>query len=124
MKLQWTMLLALVAFCLGFLANGALGGVSRKELPDSPTRPRSVPAEALWAGGPDGGAWVDCTQSPTGSFHCEVFADVTGALIERGEFSLKLARPNETVDYTFYSSRMIRVGSALLERVGDSPVTK
>jgi hypothetical protein len=49
-----------------------------------------VPAEAVWAGGADGGAWIHCTEEGTGNRNsCVVFDDITGRVLVRGDFVLK-----------------------------------
>jgi hypothetical protein len=71
-------------YLLGPTSNGGRQGAVR-----SPPRPSSVPEEAVWAGGPDGGDWILCQEVPTrGSFRCEVFGEVTGRSVARGVFVL------------------------------------
>jgi hypothetical protein len=53
----------------------ALVACSRGE---SPARPSSVPHSAVWAGGPDGGAWIDCqfaSKEPYVAYSCHLFQD-------------------------------------------------
>ena len=41
-----------------------------------PPRPNNVPAKAIWAGGPDGGAWIQCSPlSAEWEFSCIVYRD-------------------------------------------------
>lgn len=42
----------------------------------APSRPSNVPTEAIWAGGVDGGAWVECrfaTKEPFTGFDCQIW---------------------------------------------------
>ena len=55
-----------------------------------PERPSSVPRSAKWAGGSDGGVWIDCeytTKEPAVGYKCRVFHD-TGQVWSQGDFSL------------------------------------
>jgi hypothetical protein len=41
-----------------------------------PTRPRGVPADAVWAGGREPGAWINCeqtTKEPYAAFRCAIY---------------------------------------------------
>jgi len=74
---------AAIALTLGLLAWVLLPSSASPE----PERPANVPASAQWAGGPDGGMWIQC--DPTGGYlSCRVYANVTGVLVEEGEFFL------------------------------------
>ena len=54
-----------------------------------PARPEGVPAEAVWAGGPDGGSFVLCdVDSVKDVNNCKVWNDFTGQLKESGEYRL------------------------------------
>lgn len=90
---------------LGFLLGLAVSSVIEKRGSKPPDRPANVPADAIWAGGPDIGEWVSCRQtSETGAFHCLVYANVTGVLVEEGVFRI---RP-ESIDPWAYSNGLIR----------------
>lgn len=52
--------------------------------PVDPPRPTSVPASATWCGGPEGGAWVDCTSLGAGVVRCSIYADASGYVIDSG----------------------------------------
>lgn len=66
----------------------------------TPERPTTVPQTAIWAGGPHGGDWFDC-DAISGASHnrCTVYADVTGVVLESGQYRLReekrAARPDE-----------------------------
>ncbi len=56
----------------------------------APPRPASVSASAVWRGGQDGGAWIDCrwqAKEPYASYACETYAD-RGSAWARGNFVL------------------------------------
>ena len=52
-----------------------------------PGRPPSVPPDALWVGGADGGAWIACRRSAPsrGEYHCRVYLE-SGLPEFEGEF--------------------------------------
>ena len=55
-----------------------------------PDRPASVPTEAAWASGPDGGAWVDCEykfKEPYTGYGCQIYNRVGGSQAS-GTFTL------------------------------------
>ena len=54
-----------------------------------PPRPQGVPAEAVWAGGLDGGSWILCGGDTTRNVNtCSVWNDQNGALAETGDYRL------------------------------------
>ncbi|HYM76334.1 MAG TPA: hypothetical protein VE377_10190 [Candidatus Dormibacteraeota bacterium] len=56
----------------------------------APKRPDTVPASAIWSGGPDGGAFIDCAPSQNGETNsCTVYNDGNGDVYMSGKFSLK-----------------------------------
>jgi hypothetical protein len=62
-------LTAAIAWC-------AFAACSRIE---PPAHPASVPGSAVWAGGSDGGAWIDCRlayKEPYVAYTCNLFQDV------------------------------------------------
>jgi hypothetical protein len=53
----------------------------------APARPEGVPRSAVWAGGVDGGAFVDCAPSHNGEPNpCTVYDDGTGGVYRSGTF--------------------------------------
>jgi hypothetical protein len=53
-------------------------------------RPNGVPANAVWVGGADGGAYVRCSIDRVINVdRCEVWNDSTGKLAEAGEYILR-----------------------------------
>lgn len=68
----------------------------------APTRPFGVPSYASWAGGSDGGSWIDCRRASDeqhaldgaahpeldATFHCSIY-DEAGRITKRSAFELK-----------------------------------
>lgn len=55
-----------------------------------PQRPTKVPENAIWAGGPDGGAWISCklaTKEPFIEYDCQIY-DENGTLCADGAYIL------------------------------------
>lgn len=56
-----------------------------------PPRPAAVPPSAVWAGGADGGSWIDCrwtTKEPVIAYDCRVYDDPSGDLSAEGYYVL------------------------------------
>jgi hypothetical protein len=67
----------------------AVAGCQKDGAPD---RPKSVPPDAVWAGGADGGAWIHCAavrQGKPGRFFCKLFDDQAGKAWASGRFLLE-----------------------------------
>ena len=78
----------LVSAFVGALGVAACG---RRGTPPPP-RPASVPVDAVWAGGLDGGAFISCLavgREPTNLFECVVFEDRSGHVVARGRFGTR-----------------------------------
>jgi hypothetical protein len=61
-------------------------------------RPSAVPASAVWAGGADGGAYVQCAfEIGQNVDECSVWNDYTGQLVESGKYMLSKERRAATV---------------------------
>jgi hypothetical protein len=75
--------------CTVALASGLVScGKSASLKPNK--KPLGVPADALWVGGADGGAYVRCTVDSSHNVNpCSVWNDYTGALIESGNYQLR-----------------------------------
>jgi hypothetical protein len=70
------------------VAAASLLGCSSPTVP--PQHPTAVPPGAVWSGGPDGGAWVDCkftTKEPYIGYSCTLYHD-SGATWAHGIFAL------------------------------------
>lgn len=61
----------------------------------APERPATVPADALWVGSSEGGAFLRLRASGLGEFQGEVYDDVTGKSLASGRFVLKGAPLDE-----------------------------
>lgn len=106
---------AVVAFLLvvfGMVIGVVASNVLRASGSGDPDRPANVPDSARWAGGPDGGMWVQCTPKDSGTLACRVYADVTGILVEEGEFAFN----PDTLRPTFYSAGLIDVEVRFVRR--------
>ena len=116
--------IAIVASCFLVLACDA-GEVS------APKRPAVVPPTAVWAGGSDGGAWLECV--PVGSistrYRCTTYNEDTGAVWAQGEYVIRsthwdkgakkaLYEPvNKTpasLQYTSFDGEIIRLAQQLV----------
>jgi hypothetical protein len=52
---------------------------------EAPPRLSSIPSEAVWVGGVDGGAWIWCEEANALNF-CTVYNESTGEVWRRGHF--------------------------------------
>ncbi len=58
-----------------------------------PPRPSAVPATAVWAGGVDGGAWIDCSVDSLRNVNpCTVYHEKTGEIWAKGAYLLRDAQ--------------------------------
>jgi hypothetical protein len=67
----------------------------------APMRPKAVAGSAVWAGGPDGGAWIDCAPSakePYLEYTCTTYHE-TGGVWSSGEFIVAERRHDGTFDF-------------------------
>jgi len=97
---------AVAAFLLiffGMVLGVVASSVLRTSSSGDPDRPANVPNSARWAGGSDGGVWVQCKAIDRGTLACQVYADVTGVLVEKGQY---IFNP-DTFRPTFYSADLI-----------------
>ena len=56
-----------------------------------PNRAHGVPLEAMWAGGPDGGAWILCQaqQHSIERYQCKVYNDQSGNMVASGSYVIR-----------------------------------
>ena len=75
---------------------------------EPPARPASVSANASWAGGPDGGGWIDCRVSDGAAYRCTIFDD-QGELWSSGRYKLDRPRAGALVpaDYNAFDGESI-----------------
>jgi hypothetical protein len=75
------------------LANFCLASCG-SESTISPVRPRNVPPDAWWSGGPDGGAWIQVRKVRENDFTAKIFDD-GGSVWVAGQFiaSTKITQP-------------------------------
>ncbi len=86
-----------------------LGVAACKPVPAMPPpRPASVPAAAVWAGGPDGGAWIQCTPAAR-DFDCTIFHD-SGDVWTKGRFRAEPASAaGKGLQYNAYDGELIHL---------------
>ncbi len=96
--------LSLVLF-LGFIVGWVLNEriTSQSYINTNPIKPINVPESAVWVGGIDGGVWLNCSGDAIANLDCQIFADVTGVLVEKGKFSPK----DENYTPVFYSNGLL-----------------
>ena len=73
--------------CLILLVGLSAGCFNFRGKDFVPVKPANVPAAAVYAGGPDGGVWVEL--SPTkkpGIWHANIYGDYSGELWTSGAF--------------------------------------
>ncbi len=68
------------------LAGFAAGCMTKVEIP---LRPKTVPNEAYWAGGVDGGNWFLISSAGQNRYNVKIWNDFTGDLEGKGIFELK-----------------------------------
>jgi len=98
----------------------------------APARPERVPKSAVWAGGPDGGAWIDCrpaAKEPYLQYDCTIYYE-SGTIWSSGAFVVAEGRagayrfpsgafpPVRISQYVDYDGRrvFVRDGGLLLPR--------
>ena len=91
--------------------------------PYPPNKPSGVPAEAVWAGGVDGGGWVFCSASSAEYNECTIY-DEEGRSQGPARYVLKdsgVAASAEQLKYTYATGKAIGLQGGLeLQRVGHS----
>lgn len=104
-------LLATAEWMLAGLAEAVGFGTKVSE----PARPATVPETAIWAGGADGGAWIECVVDESENANwCTVWNDQTGSVWARTHFVLDdtggPAVDMEQIDLSFDGTR-IKLGN-------------
>jgi len=68
-----------------------------------PPRPKGVPADAVWAGGADGGSFIKCYYEPSTRLNfCTVYNDFTGKIEAEGRFTIRGSmRPEDVSQFSF-----------------------
>lgn len=68
-----------------------------------PERPPSVPETAVWAGGVDGGAWIECSvELEQKANWCTIWSDQTGEVWARTSFVLRdTGKPVSDTELTY-----------------------
>lgn len=104
---------ALFLMCLGAILYE--GGKRLAEMP--PSRPSHVPSAATWAGGRDGGPWINCM--PTGRqnvLRCDVYGHLSGTVLESGDYRIDLPYNGKVIPISHTAGR-IQVREATLTRI-------
>lgn len=82
----------------------------------APPKPPSVPASAVWAGGADGGAWIDCTaMSSKRRYKCSVWNDFGDPWIRSGDYLLGSAA---SLDFEAFNGEFFFVRGGRLDPDG------
>lgn len=74
-----------------------------------PQRLASIPPEAVWVGGADGGAWIWCKKDGTRNF-CTVYNEYTGEIWTSGHFVVKgkgRGDSSEELKYDYFDGKQI-----------------
>jgi hypothetical protein len=75
-----------MVFLALFLGPAVIFGCKKEEVP----RPPGLPSTAVWAGGEDGGSFIDCTPSMGGEPNdCTVYGEGGEVYMERGEYVIQ-----------------------------------
>jgi len=100
-----------------------------------PPRPPLVPKRAVWSGGSDGGAWIDCRWpvSKPRSIRCTVYDDAAGSILANGRYEVRryhndadgsiamesTAKPPKKLHFEGYDGDVIYLRNSLLLRQKD-----
>lgn len=92
--------------------------------PTVPPHPKSVPASAVWAGGTDGGAFIECSyDSETRLNKCTAYNDHTGEIETTGTFKIAgPSRANEADKFrysAFDGNRIYLMDGSILTKVSE-----
>jgi hypothetical protein len=88
----------IVLFAL-FLGAAVILGCKRKEVP----RPPGLPSSAIWAGGEDGGSFIDCTPSRSGEPNeCTVYDESGSVYMERRNYTIQGSKRGARLDELRY----------------------
>lgn len=79
----------------------------------TPERLSGIPSTAVWAGGPDGGAWFECfVDTSRNANWCTVWDDQSGRVIARTQFvevTTGAGVPVTALQYCFFSGTFIEL---------------
>jgi hypothetical protein len=111
----------LLVVSLGTFLIASMLGCKKAELRPK-NRPAKVPMTAIWVGGADGGAYIECKAGVRAN-QCTVWNDYTGDVWMNGAFMLqkqnRAATPNE-LRYSFPDGEKIYLENGLvLSKVGE-----
>ena len=115
---------------IGTVVLGMLSFLTACDRDYTPKRLSDIPESAVWAGGPDGGAWIECQVASDGKSNpCKVWSDQTGRLEAQGEFHLEReqrAAAKEELRFTGYGGTQIYLADnrVLVPLPGTDPLIK
>lgn len=107
-------LVALFALFMGFASIFLiLNNELLNKYADTPTRPKNVPEQAVWAGGFSGGDFIYCrVDIIKNRNHCVIYADVTGAIQAEADFYIKdekRAATAKELSYDYFDGQNIKL---------------
>jgi hypothetical protein len=98
-----------------------LGFLGCKSTPQAPARPSLVPQTAVWAGGVDGGSFIECDVDSTNDVNrCLAYNEYTGNVEGGGFFQLsglKRAAHQDELHYRGFDGDRIYLTTGVLEPV-------
>lgn len=85
----------------------------------APQRPAKVPASAVWAGGTDGGSWIDCArENGDTTYSCTVYNDFSGNVEAHGKYQLHgVSAAPARLNFTGFDGEVILLAEGRLEPV-------
>ncbi|CAB1063445.1 hypothetical protein D1BOALGB6SA_8228 [Olavius sp. associated proteobacterium Delta 1] len=106
----------IIAIMIGVIVMG--GTFFSQTSYSPPDRPAGVPEDAVWVGGPDGGDWIQCKKKRDRLFECQIFSDVKGFKISRGNYYFDGNFENIDLNYRFHDGQIIQLKEGKLVPVG------
>ena len=93
-----------------------------------PERPAAVPTTAVWAGGRDGGSWIDCDPLGDGRYYCTNYHDGGGAVWDEGVYEYVNTRrstgPPDSLRYSHFNGIAILLADETGSPVGAGSLVK
>jgi hypothetical protein len=108
-KLRWFAVCCFYLFVLSIIVTVSCKPVARR----TPPRPDSVPQDAFWSGGVDGGNWYKCDSAQAGPrlYWLTIYFDFDGRIRARGSFRLQegvwIAPDSLVLDIRYYDGHLV-----------------